>query len=68
LRTGAEGKIVAEEMGSRAESMLAQAVEAIVRVDNNLAIQVVKRDDEIDAMDLAIENDGQRVFGSAPNS
>lgn len=44
------------EMGSRAESMLAQAVEAIARVDSVLALQVVQRDDEIDAMDLAIEN------------
>ncbi|MBN9500748.1 MAG: phosphate transport system regulatory protein PhoU [Armatimonadetes bacterium 55-13] len=44
------------EMGSRAESMLAQAVESIVRVDANLALQVVKRDDEIDERELAIEN------------
>ena len=44
------------EMGSRAESMLAQAVEALARVDVPLALQVVKRDDEIDERDLAIEN------------
>ncbi len=44
------------EMGSRAESMLAQAVEAIARVDSMLALQVVHRDDEIDERDLAIEN------------
>lgn len=43
-------------MGSRAESMLAQAVEAIARVDSDLAIQVVTLDDVIDDMDLAIEN------------
>lgn len=44
------------EMGSRAESMLGQAVEAIARVDSTLALQVVARDDEIDQMDLQIEN------------
>lgn len=44
------------EMGSRAESMLAQAVEAIARVDSILALQVVHRDDEIDERELAIEN------------
>lgn len=44
------------EMGSRAESMLGQAVEAIARVDSTLALQVVGRDDEIDQMDLQIEN------------
>jgi len=44
------------DMGSRAESMLAQAVEAIVRVDSNLAFQVIKRDDEIDEREIAIEN------------
>lgn len=44
------------EMGSRAESMLAQAVQAIARVDSQLAMQVIQRDDEIDSMDLAIEN------------
>lgn len=44
------------DMGSRAESMLGQAVEAIVRVDSNLALQVIKRDDEIDERELAIES------------
>lgn len=44
------------DMGSRAESMLGQAVEAIVRVDSNLALQVIKRDDEIDEREIAIEN------------
>lgn len=44
------------EMGSRSESMLAQAVESIVRLDGPLAHQVILRDDEIDDREIAIEN------------
>lgn len=44
------------EMGSRSESMLAQAVEAIVRLDSALAVKVIQRDDEIDEREIAIEN------------
>lgn len=43
------------EMGSRAEQMIAQAAEALCRLDTELAMSVVKRDDEIDERDLEIE-------------
>lgn len=50
------------EMGSRAESMLAQAVEAIARLDVELAHQVILRDDEIDERELKIENHCLRLL------
>jgi phosphate transport system protein len=43
------------EMGSLAESMVAQSVEALVKIDTTLAMEVVRRDDEIDQRDLDIE-------------
>lgn len=44
------------DMGSRAESMVGQAVEALCTLDTELAMEVIQRDDEIDARDLEIEN------------
>ncbi len=44
------------DMGSRAESMIAQAVEALASLDTQLAMQVILRDDEIDQREHAIEN------------
>lgn len=43
------------EMASRAESMVGQAVHALVNLDAPLALEVIQRDDEIDERDLAIE-------------
>lgn len=44
------------EMGSRAESMVGQAVDALTRLDSALALAVVQRDDEIDDRELEIES------------
>lgn len=44
------------EMGSLAEAMVAMAVEALVKLDTELAMEVLRRDDEIDQRDLDIEN------------
>ena len=43
------------DMASRAESMVRQAAEALEALDSNLALEVIRRDDEIDERDLAIE-------------
>lgn len=43
------------DMGSRAEQMVAQAVEALWSLDASLAHSVMLKDDEIDERDLAIE-------------
>lgn len=43
------------EMGSLAESMVAQAVDALSRLDVDRAMDLVRRDDEIDERDVAIE-------------
>jgi phosphate transport system protein len=43
------------EMGSIAESMVASAVDALVKLDPVLAMEVVHRDDEVDQRDLDIE-------------
>jgi phosphate transport system protein len=43
------------DMGSRAEQMVGQAVDALCSLDANLAHVVMSRDDEIDERDLAIE-------------
>src|SRR5476651_1645378 len=43
------------DMGSRAEQMVAQAVEALWSLDAQLAHSVMLKDDEIDERDLAIE-------------
>ncbi len=43
------------DMGSRAEQMVAQAVDALCTLDTELAYSVMLRDDEIDERDLAIE-------------
>ncbi|MBX3118814.1 MAG: phosphate signaling complex protein PhoU [Fimbriimonadaceae bacterium] len=44
------------EMGSFAEAMVAQAVESLVRLDHELAIEVIERDDAIDEKDVDIES------------
>lgn len=44
------------EMASRVESMLALAVESLVELDGDKAMEVLDRDDEIDELDLEIEN------------
>lgn len=43
------------EMGSRAEQMVAGAVDALCRLDSQLAMDVIVMDDEIDQRDLDIE-------------
>jgi phosphate transport system protein len=43
------------DMGSRAEQMVGQAVDALCSLDTKLAHAVMLRDDEIDERDLAIE-------------
>src|SRR5687767_7428895 len=50
------------EMGSLAEQMVAQASEALCRLDTDLAMAVIQRDDEIDQRDLAIENRCIRIL------
>lgn len=44
------------EMGSLAEGMVGQAVESLCRLDVNLALATLQKDDEIDQLDLDIEN------------
>src|SRR5579871_4562620 len=51
------------EMASRAETMVGQAVESLIRVDRNLVKVVLEADDEVDEMDLAIENQCLRMIG-----
>jgi len=43
------------EMGSRTERMVSDAVQSLVTLDSELAMNVVRRDDEIDEQDFAIE-------------
>lgn len=43
------------DMGSRAETMVGRAVDSLVRADADLAMEVVRSDDEIDLLDLDIE-------------
>ncbi len=43
------------DMGSRAEAMVARAVDSMVRADADLAMEVIRSDDEIDLLDLDIE-------------
>lgn len=44
------------EMGSLVETMAGEAVDALVRLDPEGAMEVIKRDDDIDARDLDIES------------
>jgi len=44
------------EMGSIADNMVQSAVEALVDLDVEKAMEVVAKDDEVDAHDLQIEN------------
>lgn len=43
------------DMGSRAEAMVGRAVDALVRADHDLAMEVIRSDDEIDLLDIDIE-------------
>lgn len=43
------------EMASRAESMIGQAAQSLAELDTSLAFEVIRRDDEIDEKDIAIE-------------
>lgn len=43
------------EMASRAEQMVGQAVDSLCRIDTELAHQTIHSDDEIDALELALE-------------
>jgi len=43
------------DMGSRAEQMIGQAVECLIKLDAALAMTVIYRDDEIDERDASIE-------------
>jgi phosphate transport system protein len=49
-------------MGSMAESMGGQAVEALARLDPGVAMVVVRRDDEIDKRDVEIETHCLRIL------
>lgn len=44
------------EMGARAEHMVEMAVDSLTRLDNELAMEVLRKDDEIDEQDLSIES------------
>ncbi len=44
------------EMGSRAEAMVGLAVDSLIKLNADEAMEVLKRDDDIDERDLAIEN------------
>jgi phosphate transport system protein len=50
------------EMGSVADSMVAQSIEALTRQDTALAEEVIRRDDEVDSQDLAIEAECMRLI------
>jgi phosphate transport system protein len=50
------------EMGSIAEQMVAQAVEALCDLDTAKAMAVIQRDDDIDTLDLDVENRCLRVL------
>jgi phosphate transport system protein len=50
------------EMGSRAETMVALASDALTRLDTKLARQVLELDDEIDERDLDLENRCLRIL------
>lgn len=50
------------EMGSRAEAMVASAVDALTKLDTAEAMVVIERDDEIDERDLEIENHCLRLL------
>lgn len=50
------------EMGSRAESMIAMAADALADVNVELARKVMRADDAIDAQDLAIESQCLRLL------
>jgi len=50
------------QMGSMAEGMVAQAVEALVALDPGVAMVVIRRDDEIDKRDLEIESHCLRLL------
>ncbi len=43
------------DMGSHAEAMVARAVESLVKLDPDMAIEAIRADDEIDQLDLDIE-------------
>lgn len=48
------------EMASRAEAMLGSATDSLVRLDAEAALAVLEADDEIDAIDVAVES---RILG-----
>lgn len=50
------------EMGSRAEAMVGLAVDSLVRLNVDEVRDVLKRDDDIDERDLAIENKCLRLL------
>lgn len=50
------------EMGSEADSMVAQAVHALITQDPALAEEVIARDDVVDEQDLRIESECMRMI------
>lgn len=50
------------EMGSRAETMVGNAAEALASLDLNVAMEVIRSDDAVDAQDHAIEAQCLRVL------
>lgn len=49
-------------MASIAETMVAEATESLRRLDRNLAMEVIRKDDQIDRLDLQIEARCMRLF------
>ncbi len=49
-------------MASIAETMVAEATEALLKLDRNLAMEVIHKDDQIDRLDLQIEARCMRLF------
>jgi len=50
------------EMGSVADNMVERAVEALTKQDTAMAEEVIRRDDEVDSQDLAIEAECMRLI------
>lgn len=50
------------EMSSKAGMMLQRSVESLVNLDHDLAMQVIAIDDDVDALDLAIEEKCLRLL------
>jgi phosphate transport system protein len=50
------------QMGSLAENMVSQAVDALTQLDPGIAMVVIRRDDDIDKRDIEIESNCLRIL------